>query len=270
MPDPENPAADRYEIGHGPAPGRTLTVHRSCIKKDLVNHFKDSHIMKCDLIFNVINERGQSEKGESIGVLREVFTLFWGEFANSMTIGERERVPFVGHDHFVEEWVAIGRILVKGYISLSYYPSFLSKAFICYCLFGNQVPDGLLDSFKKYLSSEEEELVECVISSQSLPDDRDEFDDFLERFNCRTLVNRENLLQVLIETAKQGLIQKPHLMIDSWQSVMQELKCYQPFQSVAAVKAYYDSLLPSNRKVMGMLVSSPAKDNHIRTVPCIS
>lgn len=27
-----------------------------------------------------------------------------------MTIGERERFPFVRHDHFVEEWEAVGRI----------------------------------------------------------------------------------------------------------------------------------------------------------------
>lgn len=257
----ENLAANPSEIVPDPVPLRELTVHRSCIKQDLINHFKDPHIMKCELIFNVINERGEPEKGVGVGVLREVFTLFWGEFATSMTIGERERVPFVRHDHFVEEWEAIGRILVKGYVTLSYYPAFLSKAFICYCLFGNQVPDGLLlDSFKKYLSSEEEELVESVLENHCLPDDREEFDDFLERFNCRTLVKSENLLQVLLEIAKQELIQKPHLMIASWQSIMHQLKCYPQFQSVAAVKAYYDSLLPSNKKVLGMLVSNPNTD----------
>ena len=41
---------------------------------------------------------------------------------------------------------------------------------------------------------------------------------------------------------------------------MHQLKCYPQFQSVAAVKAYYDSLLPSNKKVLGMLVSNPNTD----------
>ena len=217
--------------------------------------------MKCDLAFKVINENGEPEKGAGEGVVREVFSLFWNDFANSMTIGERERVPFVRHDHFVDEWEAIGRILVKGFTALSYFPTFLSKAFICYCFFGNQVPeDLLLDSFKKYLSFEEEELVESVLNTSCLPGDREEFDDFLERFNCRTLVNNENVILTLLEISQQELIQKPHLMIASWQSVISQLKHYPQFQSVATIKAYYDSLLPTNKKVLGMLLSSPATD----------
>jgi hypothetical protein len=67
--------------GDGPfpeAPLRELEVHRSLIRKDLITHFKDPSIMECALLFKMINERGETEKGEGIGVLREVFTLFWG------------------------------------------------------------------------------------------------------------------------------------------------------------------------------------------------
>ncbi len=49
-------------------------------------------------------------------------------------------------------------------------------------------------------------------------------------------------------------------MIASWQSVISQLKHYPQFQSVATIKAYYDSLLPTNKKVLGMLLSSPATD----------
>ena len=77
-----------------------------------------------------------------------------------MTIGERERGPFVRHDYFMEEWEAVGRILVKGYMSISYSLTFLLKEFLCYCLFGNQVPHSIfIDSFTKYLSPLEEELI---------------------------------------------------------------------------------------------------------------
>ena len=44
-----------------------------------------------------------------------------------MKIGERERVPFKRHDHFIKEWEAVGRILVKGYQSVLYFPLLLSK-----------------------------------------------------------------------------------------------------------------------------------------------
>jgi len=40
----------------------------------------------------------------------------------------------------------------------------LSKAFLCYCLFGNQVPDSMfVDPFTKYLSPVEEEFIADVI-----------------------------------------------------------------------------------------------------------
>ena len=130
-------------------------------------------------------------------------TLFWNEFSISMTLGERERVPFVRHDYFVQEWEAVGRILVKGFVSVSYFPTFLSKAFLCYCLFGNQVPDSMfVDSFTKYLSPVEEEFIVDIIRKNQLPDD-DEFTDFLERFKCRRVVTTENLSQVILEISKQ-------------------------------------------------------------------
>ena len=109
---------------------KILTVHRTLVKKDMIEYFKSHDIMNKELIFEIINERGTLEKGVGISVTREVYTLFWNEFANSMTTGEKERVPFVCHDHFVEEWNATGRILVKGFESVSYFPLFISKAFL--------------------------------------------------------------------------------------------------------------------------------------------
>ena len=77
---------------------------------DMIKHFKDESVMNCQLTFQVINERGQTEDGVGVGVNREVLCLFWNAFSNSMTIGETERVPSVRYDHFVEEWRAVGRI----------------------------------------------------------------------------------------------------------------------------------------------------------------
>ena len=98
--------------------------------------------MNCNVDFKINNDRGELELVLGTGVNSEVYTLFWNEFSISMT--DRERVPFVRHDHFVEEWESVGRILMKGFGSVSYFPTFLSKAFICYCLFGNQIPFSLI------------------------------------------------------------------------------------------------------------------------------
>lgn len=105
-----------------------------------------------------------------MGVHREVYSLFWKEFASSYTIGERERVPFVRHDHFVAEWAAVGRILVKGYQTTQYYPMYLSRAFMSYCMF-DEIPDiCILESFLKYLSVDEEELIDNYMLNSEFPE----------------------------------------------------------------------------------------------------
>ena len=123
------PGPSRVQEDHGVIP---LTAHRSLIYRDMIEHFKDTRVMNSSLLFTVIKERGGKEDGVGVGVEREVYSLFWKQFANSMTIGERERVSFLRNDHFFKEWEAVGRILFKGYQSDSYFPLFLSKALICY------------------------------------------------------------------------------------------------------------------------------------------
>ena len=175
--------------------------------------------MGIQLTFTIINDMGKAELGAGEGVTREVFTLFWKHFANAMTVGERERVPFVRHDHFIDEWEAFARILAKGYETTSYFPTFISKAFMSYCLFGRDVPaPTILESFMKYLSPSEEELARDYMTRNSFPDnveDEEEFFDFLERFKCRAVVNKENITTIMIEIGQQELMQKPHLMVST-------------------------------------------------------
>ncbi|XP_067026126.1 uncharacterized protein [Acropora muricata] len=249
------PGPSRVREDHGVM---SVTVHRSLICSDMIEHFKDTRVMNSSLLFTIINERGHKEEGVGVGVEREVYSLFWKQFANSMTIGERERVPFIRHDHFIKEWEAVGRILVKGYQSVSYFPLFLSKAFICYCLFGAEVPESiLLESFMKYLSPVEEDLVKEYLEKDCLPDDNDELLEFLERFNCRSAVSSENLRKLLIEIANQELIQKPHVMISTWQPSVQELKQYPQFQSTSGIQGLYDTLKPTTKKVLQILAAQP-------------
>ena len=150
---------------------RVIKVHRCRVCKDLISHFQDKDVAADSIVFEIIDDRGKPEKGAGNGVARDVFSLFWKAFGNSMTIGARERVPYVRHDHFISEWQSIGRILVKGYKMVSYFPRFLSKAFIAYGLFGDAVPDPLVlkSSFKSYLSVDEEQLVENCLANNDDP-----------------------------------------------------------------------------------------------------
>ena len=85
----------------------------------------------------------------------------------------------------------------------------------------------------------------------------DEVVDFLECFNCRTVLNKDNCQKVITELAKQELIQKPHIMLSCWQPILSSLKDFEPFQSVESLEAFYDSIKPTNKKVLQLLVAQP-------------
>lgn len=90
-----------------------------------------------------------------------------------------------------------------------------------------------IDSFSKYLSPLEEELILDVIRKNELPDNKDELNVFLERYQCRKVVNDENISKVIFEIAKQELVQKPHLMIATVvQPFVKQLQKYSQFQSM--------------------------------------
>jgi len=239
-----------------------LEIHRTTVKQDLIKEFQDPSILDKEIEFKLINGRGDIEAGEGIGVAREVYSLFWNEFAISMTIGERERVPFVRHDHFIEEWQSMGRILVKGFTSVDYFPTFLSKASVCFCLFGTEVNDDIfLSSFKRYLSPLEEDLIDHILNSKELPEQMEELLDFLERFQCRSVVKKENVCRLLLEIAKQELVQKPHLMISAWRPILQNyLANYPQFQSIMGVTSLYEELTPTPKKVLNNILCNPSTD----------
>ncbi|PFX24553.1 hypothetical protein AWC38_SpisGene10832 [Stylophora pistillata] len=96
-----------------------------------------------------------------------------------------------------------------------------------------EVPEGIvLESFMKYLSPVEEELVTNFLGKAEFADENNDLFDFPERFNCRSQVSPENIKKVLVEIANQELIQKPHVMVATWQPIVKELKQYPQFRTI--------------------------------------
>ena len=81
---PENGESTCMESTDKKQTTKILTVHRTLVKKDMIEYFKSHDIMNKELIFEIINEKGTLEQGVGIGVTREVYTPFWNEFANSI------------------------------------------------------------------------------------------------------------------------------------------------------------------------------------------
>ena len=96
-----------------------VQVHRLNNKKDLTDIFLDPLIMSHEIKMIVIDARGVEEVA-SVGLLRDVFSLFWKETYDSLFAGQNELVSFVRHHCRREKWVAVGRILAKGYLTFQY------------------------------------------------------------------------------------------------------------------------------------------------------
>ena len=83
---------------------------------------------------------------------------------DSLFVGASERVPYVRHNLYFEEWEALGNLKLHGFTSCAYFPTQRSKAFVMFCLFGEAADNSILQSFLQYLSSTEKEVVETALS----------------------------------------------------------------------------------------------------------
>ena len=142
--------------------------------------------------------------GFSLLILREMrrwhrkwsITWFLHQFlewtANSLLIGETERVPYVWHNLFKDEWAAIGKILLKDYIDTGYFSVILNKAFVLYTLFGEVGVVDMLSSLFLYLSNDEANILKGLLDEESGMDDfpSDKFFKFLWQFKVRSLVTK--------------------------------------------------------------------------------
>lgn len=89
------------------------------MKADLIKAFYDATILEDEIVISVVNQRGKDEEGSGSGVYRDVHSTFWQDVYESLMVGEEERIPCIWHDYQRQEWEAIARILVFGYIVTS-------------------------------------------------------------------------------------------------------------------------------------------------------
>ena len=213
--------------------------------------------------FTIIGPNGKPEEGTGSGVQREIYSSFWEEVSYSYMVGEVERVPVVRHDLFTVEWKAIGNILVKGHIDTGYFPIYLSKAFVCYCIFGEVSSGELINSFKFYLSADERETVSKALEAEETDTiyESDEFMDLLDQFKCRSRVTRCNVENVIAEIARQELIQKPYIMTACWAESFALLHSRQSFHSREELDLFYNNLKPTTKTVINLLQGKPNGNN---------
>ena len=213
----------------------------------------------------MINSFGKKEKDvDDGGLLRDALSAFWSEFYDSCTVGEEERVPMVRHDFKENELQAIARILVKGYQDVKFFPVKLNKAFLFAALFDSRdLPEEtLLNSFLKYFSKDERDIIEAALKDELDKSQDDEWIAFLETFECRTIPTKEKRKTVILELAHKEMVQIAQYVIDSWQKpVKVRLSGYGCFASKESFEKFYESCKPTVKKVLSMIKSKPANNS---------
>ncbi|XP_068719442.1 uncharacterized protein [Montipora capricornis] len=232
------------------APKKCVTVHRSTMRKDLIEIFSDPSISNYLLDVNVIDANGHPEDGRGKGVLLDILTEFWQDFFTSLTVGSGEKIPFIRHDLQKPEWETIARILVYGYKTVKYFPLKLSHLFFASCLFGEEsiTPDFLLALFRQYIAAEDREVLDTCLSDAFDANDKDAIE-FLSTFKCFRVPNKDNIRTIIMELAHQELVQKPRYVLNSWAPIVNSLGCDYTFQTLEGLKELYDSKRPTAKKI---------------------
>ena len=234
-------------------------MHRQNFGLDLVKACKT--VSLSDTIrFIIINAGGEKEPGVGAGVERDIYSSAWKEILDGLCVREIERIPFVRHDLYINEWKSIAKIL--GFMDTKYFLLRLCKAFIIHVLFGELNNDFFIRSFLNYVTPMESKIVEAALrgTPTQIYDD-DDFLDILDRFNCKKRVTIMNVFGVLPEFAKQELVQKTYTILCSWKKCLSALKTFTEFRTVFTVEDYYRHILPTNRNVIKLIQSDPTNGN---------
>ena len=170
---------------------KVIRLHRLNIKNELIEVFKDSNILSCELKIEIIDVQGKVEEGSGVGVIRDAFCIFFNDFNFSNTFGREEKVPSLRHDMGKMEWQSVARILV--YLlkrEIGYFPLVLSPSFMISAIFGDNAinNDILIESFKNYVSLEEKDLI-----SNGNFEDEDVIQMFSD-YNCKEYQNQSKNL----------------------------------------------------------------------------
>lgn len=139
-----------------------MKLTRANIFKQMVHFFRDEGTAAADITFFL-----PGEGVETGGVHRDVYSCFWAELFGVAALGQTERVPCVRSDKGITEWTAVGRIILKGYKDVGFFPIKFCKAFLYAFLFGAETltPDTLLTSLKRYVSNIEANILSKALST---------------------------------------------------------------------------------------------------------
>ena len=200
-------------------------------------------------MFHVIDIRGIKEWTGN-GMAWYIYSSFGIDATDSYFIGEKECSICEAYDLFQNEWKAISDLLTKGYYYVGNLRVMISKIFLVCWIYGEVDQEILVDSFLNYICEDEQEIMQNVLAigaKESIFESED-FLDVLDWYKCRSKVTKFNARNIIIELAKQELIQKPNLMAHSWTNNFEYFKHDEDFQSIQNITKFYERLLATKNE----------------------
>ena len=105
-----------------------VEIHRTNSKNNVVNAFMSVKINQ-KVKFKKYDPTGKLGEGIDIGVHRDAYSSVWLKLMDSLLVGSNERILYVQHDLYFEEWGALGiyffLVLRHGFISRYSYQELL-------------------------------------------------------------------------------------------------------------------------------------------------
>ena len=149
-----------------------------------------------------------------------------------------------------EDWCAIAKVLVVGYLQEQYLPIFLAVPFMENCLFDRYNEASLLETFMQFVDDDERDTLErCLNNLDDVPPE--ECDEVLCTYEVKVKVSKANIKKVLDEVAHKYIIQMPAFVSRCWAPLLR--KYVVPKLPMQNLQAFGERLKPTTRKVVSML-----------------
>ena len=192
--------------------------------------------MNCIVDFKIINDRGELKLGLGTDVNSEKYTLFWNEFSISMTIRIGRGFLLLGMTILLKSGSRWEEFLWRGLDQSPISQPFCPKHLYATASLGTRFHFHWF-LFNIFITTGGRAYSRMNFQMMNW----DELNDFLERYQCRKVVNDKNISKVTLKISKQELVQKPHLMIVALHSFIKQLPKNSLFQSVPVIEVLYDS-----------------------------
>lgn len=83
----------------------------------------------------------------------------------------------------------------------------------------------------------------------------------MDRFKCKCKVVKFSARDIIIELAKQELIQEPHLMAHFWANSSKYFKHEEYFQAIQNITKFYEKLLATLKRIIGLIEVKPSNES---------